>query len=86
LPGFGKFKVQHRPERQARNPRTGETVTVAAVRKLVYQPAKVVKVVKDALNEVADAASNAVVTGQARVRKPTGKVGGDRAKATERAS
>jgi hypothetical protein len=83
LPGFGKFKVQHRPERQARNLRTGETVTVAAVRKLVYQPAKVVK---DALNEVADAASNAVVTGQARVKKPTGKAGGDRAKATERAS
>src|ERR671913_8227 len=50
LPGFGKFKVQHRPERQARNPRTGETVTVAAMRKLVYQPAKVVK---DALNGVA---------------------------------
>ena len=67
LPGFGKFKVQHRPERDLELPdgvrRDGSI-----------------------LNEVADAASNAVVTGQARVKKPTGKAGGDRAKATERAS
>src|SRR3954469_21618292 len=34
LPGFGKFKVQDRPERAGRNPATGEPITVAASRKL----------------------------------------------------
>lgn len=47
LPGFGKFKVQSRPEREGRNPRTGETMKIAATRKLSFQPAKAVK---DALN------------------------------------
>ena len=49
LPGFGKFKVQSRPERQGRNPRTGETMTFKSLKKLVYQPAKTVR---DALNSV----------------------------------
>lgn len=43
LPGFGKFKVQNRPEREARNPRTGEKINVAASRKLIFQPAKAVR-------------------------------------------
>src|SRR5947209_11277163 len=47
LPGFGKFKVQDRPERVGRNPSTGESITVAASRKLGFSPAKAVK---DALN------------------------------------
>ena len=47
LPGFGKFKVQDRPERQGRNPTTGAAITVAASRKLAFTPAKAVK---DALN------------------------------------
>jgi len=47
LPGFGKFKVQDRPEREGRNPATGEAMTVAASRKLAFSPAKAVK---DALN------------------------------------
>lgn len=47
LPGFGKFKVQSRPEREGRNPRTGETMKISATRKLSFQPAKAVK---DALN------------------------------------
>jgi DNA-binding protein HU-beta len=83
LPGFGKFKVQHRPERQARNPRTGETVTVAAMRKLVYQPAKVVK---DALNGVAVATSHAVGgAGKAGASKPAGQAGaGARSKRASR--
>ena len=48
LPGFGKFKVQDRPERAGRNPATGETITIAAARKLAFTPAKALK---DALNE-----------------------------------
>jgi DNA-binding protein HU-beta len=43
LPGFGKFKVQDKPARQGRNPRTGETLEIAATRKLVFQPAKPLK-------------------------------------------
>lgn len=47
LSGFGKFKVQDKPARQGRNPRTGESVEIAATRKLAFTPAKALK---DALN------------------------------------
>ena len=30
IPGFGKFKVKASPEREGRNPTTGEKMTVAA--------------------------------------------------------
>jgi DNA-binding protein HU-beta len=41
--GFGKFKVQDKPARQARNPRTGETIEVAATKKVAFIPAKALK-------------------------------------------
>jgi DNA-binding protein HU-beta len=47
LHGFGKFKVQAKPERQARKPGTQEVVTVPASKKVVFQPAKALK---DAVN------------------------------------
>ena len=47
IPGFGKFKVQARPAREGRNPRTGETMKIAASKKLGVQPAKALR---DALN------------------------------------
>lgn len=40
---FGKFKVKDSPERDGRNPRTGEKMTIKASRKLTFQPAKAVK-------------------------------------------
>src|SRR3984957_15601536 len=40
LPGFGKFKVKDSPARQGRNPATGETIEIAASRKLGFTPAK----------------------------------------------
>jgi DNA-binding protein HU-beta len=43
LPGFGKFKVKESPARQGRNPATGETIEIAASRKLGFSPAKQVK-------------------------------------------
>ncbi len=43
LPGFGKFKVKDSPARQGRNPATGETIEIAASRKLGFSPAKPVK-------------------------------------------
>ena len=43
LPGFGKFKVKDNPARQGRNPSSGETIEIAASRKLGFIPAKQVK-------------------------------------------
>ncbi len=47
LAGFGKFKVKDSPEREGRNPSTGEAIKIAASKKLTFVPAKAVK---DALN------------------------------------
>ena len=43
LLGFGKFKVKDSPARQGRNPATGESIEIAASRKLGFSPAKQVK-------------------------------------------
>ena len=47
LAAFGKFKVKDAPEREGRNPATGATMTIAASRKVSFQPAKAFK---DVLN------------------------------------
>lgn len=41
--GFGKFKVKDTAARQGRNPATGETIDIAAAKKLTFTPAKAVK-------------------------------------------
>jgi integration host factor subunit beta len=38
--GFGTFKIRHRKNRMARNPRTGEPVEVAARPVPVFKPSK----------------------------------------------
>ncbi|MEW9855989.1 HU family DNA-binding protein [Novosphingobium sp. M1R2S20] len=43
LSGFGKFKVKDSPEREGRNPATGEPMKIKASRKLSFTPAKAVK-------------------------------------------
>ncbi len=43
LPGFGKFSVKDRPERAGRNPATGEAITIAASKKVLFTPAKGLK-------------------------------------------
>jgi DNA-binding protein HU-beta len=43
ITGFGKFKVKDSPEREGRNPATGEAMTIKASRKLAFTPAKAVK-------------------------------------------
>ena len=43
IPGFGKFKVQHKPASTGRNPRTGASLKIAASKKVVFQPAKALK-------------------------------------------
>ena len=40
LRGFGSFVVKDRKERQGRNPRTGETITIAAKRDARFKPSK----------------------------------------------
>ena len=47
LNGFGKFKVKDSPEREGRNPATGEAITIKASKKLTFT---VAKAVKDKLN------------------------------------
>jgi DNA-binding protein HU-beta len=43
LNGFGKFKVKESPAREGRNPATGETIQIAASKKLGFTAAKAVK-------------------------------------------
>jgi len=40
LRGFGSFQVSGKKERQGRNPRTGETMTIAARKVAVFKPSK----------------------------------------------
>jgi DNA-binding protein HU-beta len=40
LRGFGSFQVSAKKERQGRNPRTGETMTIAARKVAVFKPSK----------------------------------------------
>jgi len=40
LRGFGSFQVSVKKERQGRNPRTGETMTIAARKVAVFKPSK----------------------------------------------
>ena len=46
--GFGSFEVRERGERSGKNPRTGETVTIAACKTPVF---KAGKALKDAVNK-----------------------------------
>ena len=43
ISGFGTFEVRERAERKARNPKTGEPVSVAACKYLAFVSAKAVK-------------------------------------------
>ena len=43
ISGFGKFKVKESAAREGRNPSTGETIQIAASKKLGFSPAKAVK-------------------------------------------
>lgn len=43
VPGFGKFRVKNRPAREARNPKTGEMIPVAAKNVPNFLPATQLK-------------------------------------------
>ena len=48
LVGYGTFEVSERPEREGRNPQTGETMKIAASKAPKF---KAGKALKDAINE-----------------------------------
>ena len=41
--GLGTFEIKHRAERQGRNPKTGEVITIKAHSKLAFRPSKTLK-------------------------------------------
>ena len=43
IAGFGTFSVKHRAARQGRNPRTGETIQIAASKSPAFKPGKAFK-------------------------------------------
>ena len=43
LIGFGSFEVRERPERQSRNPQTGEAITVPATKAPAFKAGKALK-------------------------------------------
>ncbi len=43
LVGFGTFTVKQRAERQGRNPKTGEAMTIAASRSASFKPGKMLR-------------------------------------------
>ena len=44
IDGFGTFKSVDKPERTGRNPRTGESITIAAHKDVVFKAAKALKI------------------------------------------
>ena len=66
LAGFGKFKVADRPARQGRNPATGQTIEIAASRKLAFAPAKQLR---DQLNDTGKSKSSSA-RGSAPAKSP----------------
>ena len=43
ISGFGAFESRHRRARTGRNPRTGQTITIAASRRPAFRPGKGLK-------------------------------------------
>ena len=43
LPGFGTFWLGERKERTGRNPRTGQTIEIAAAKVVKFKPGKALK-------------------------------------------
>ncbi len=42
-PNFGTFKIRHRKEREGRNPRTGEPITIPASNTVNFKPSPTLK-------------------------------------------
>jgi nucleoid DNA-binding protein len=57
LRGFGNFVVKEKKARQGRNPRTGETVLIAARRTATFRPSKELAAMLGSAAEVPSASS-----------------------------
>ena len=40
IAGFGVFEIADRPEREGRNPQTGQSITIAASKAVKFKPSK----------------------------------------------
>jgi len=77
LRGFGSFQVSGKKERQGRNPRTGETLTIAARNVAVFKPSKELSGLLNGGSE--DETGNDVTTGAvAQPSDGSAKVHGDK--------
>ena len=77
LRGFGSFQVSGKKERQGRNTRTGETLTIAARKVAVFKPSKELSGLLNGGSE--DETGNDVTTGAvAQPSDGSAKVHGDK--------
>jgi len=63
LRGFGTFQVSGKKERQGRNPRTGETLTIAARNVAVFKPSKELSGRLNGVSEEGEEAGDGVTAG-----------------------
>lgn len=72
LRGFGRFQVSEKKERQGRNPRTGETLTIAARKVAAFRPSQ------ELTSRINGTAKGATETGEAQPSDGSAKVHGDK--------
>jgi len=78
LRGFGSFQVSGKKERQGRNPRTGETMTIAARKVAVFKPSKELSSRLNGTSEDGDDAGGANTDTVAEPQQSSLKVHGDK--------
>ena len=79
LRGCGSFQVSGKKERQGRNPRTGESITIAARNVAVFKPSKELSGRLNGISEESDAASGGITADTiAEPSQGSAKVHGDK--------
>ena len=51
LTGFGTFAPKHTPQRQGRNPHSGDSVTIPAATKLDFKPSQTLRITENVEEE-----------------------------------
>jgi DNA-binding protein HU-beta len=64
--GFGKFRVAERGARKGRNPQTGETIKIAASKRLKFEPARAMKTALNAKRRATTKKKKAPARGRGR--------------------
>lgn len=78
LRGFGTFQVSAKKERQGRNPRTGEAMTIAARKVAVFKPSKEVSGRLNRAAEGGEEAGIATIDTVAQPSESSTKIHGDK--------